>query len=90
MTTRYILSDYLAEALRHATFKKLDDGAHCARIPGCEGLVVFGDTLEQSREELRSALEEWVLLGLKLGHALPVIAGIDLNEEPSLEPGDSV
>jgi hypothetical protein len=30
---------------------------------------------------LRSALEDWVLVGLKLGHTLPVIAGIDLNQE---------
>jgi hypothetical protein len=27
-------------------------------------------------------LEDWILVGLKLGHALPVLAGIDLNRQP--------
>ncbi|HUM67717.1 MAG TPA: type II toxin-antitoxin system HicB family antitoxin, partial [Chloroflexota bacterium] len=33
--------------------------------------------------ELRSVLEDWLLVGLKLGHPLPVLAGIDLNQEPA-------
>jgi hypothetical protein len=28
---------------------------------------------------LRSTLEDWLLLGLQLGHKLPVIDGINLN-----------
>ncbi len=32
----------------------------------------------------------WILVGLKLGHALPVIAGIDLNKEPTREPVDAL
>jgi hypothetical protein len=35
--------------------------------------------------ELRSTLEDWILLGLKLTHPLPVIGGIDLNEVPTCE-----
>jgi hypothetical protein len=31
------------------------------------------------RVELRSVLEDWILVGLKLGHTLPVIAGIDIK-----------
>jgi hypothetical protein len=31
-------------------------------------------------------LEEWILLGLKVGHFLPLIDNIDLNNEPKLEP----
>jgi hypothetical protein len=27
-----------------------------------------------------STLEDWIIVGLKLGHILPVIDGIDLNE----------
>jgi hypothetical protein len=34
---------------------------------------------------LRSTLEDWVLVGLKLGHMLPIIAGYDLNQEPRHE-----
>jgi hypothetical protein len=40
-----------------------------------------GDTLEACREELQSTLEDWLLLGLQLGHKLPVIEGINLNRK---------
>jgi hypothetical protein len=40
--------------------------------------------------DLRSTLEDWVLLGMKLAHPLPVIAGIDLNREPIQQPVDSL
>jgi len=36
-------------------------------------------TPEETRRELRSALEDWLQLGLRLHHRLPVIEGIDLN-----------
>jgi hypothetical protein len=36
-------------------------------------------TLEKCREELQSTLEDWLLLGLQLGHNLPVIDGLNLN-----------
>jgi len=32
--------------------------------------------------ELHSTLEDWILLGLKLGHILPMIDGINLNSIP--------
>jgi hypothetical protein len=45
-------------------------------------VVAFGSTLRECEEELRSTLEDWILVGLKLKHPLPVIADIDLNREP--------
>ena len=39
---------------------------------------------------LRSVLDDWILVGLKLGHDLPTIAGIDLNRKPVREPVDSL
>jgi hypothetical protein len=48
-------------------------------------VVAFGETLRDCENEWRSTLEYWTLVGLKLGHELPVVAGIDLNgrREPS-------
>ncbi len=37
------------------------------------GGVAFGTTLRECEDELRSTLEDWILIGLKLGHPLPVI-----------------
>ena len=35
--------------------------------------------LVQCEQELRSTLEDWILVGLRLRHVLPRLAGIDLN-----------
>ena len=35
-------------------------------------------------------LEDWVLVGLKLRHRLPVIGNIDLNKEPVREQVDTL
>ncbi len=87
---KFILSGYIEEALAHATYDKLDDGTYAGRIPACKGVVAFGTTLRRCEDELRSTLEDWILVGLKLGHPLPVIASIDLNREPSYEPVGAV
>ncbi|MBI3945719.1 MAG: type II toxin-antitoxin system HicB family antitoxin [Armatimonadetes bacterium] len=90
MVTRYVLSDYVECALAQAVYDKLEDGTFAGRIPHCPGVAAFADTLRACEEELRSALEDWILLGLKLGHRLPVIGGIDLNEDPRREPVGAV
>ena len=43
-------------------------------------MIAFASTLRECEDELRSTLEDWILLGLKLGHSLPVIDNIDLNK----------
>ena len=75
MAIRFILTDYVNQALTHAVYDKLEDGTFVGRIPLCKGVVAFGATLRECEEELRSTLEGWILVGLKLGHLLPVIAG---------------
>jgi len=82
---RFILTGYIENALSQAEFDKLEDGSFSGRIPSCKGVIAFGKTLRECEKELRSTLEDWVLVGLKLGHALPVIAGYDLNQDPSRE-----
>jgi predicted RNase H-like HicB family nuclease len=84
------LSDYVAEALAGAAFEKLEDGSYAGRIPSCAGVIAFGPSLRECENELRSTLEDWILLGLQLKHPLPVIQGIDLNKEPAREPVDAV
>jgi predicted RNase H-like HicB family nuclease len=48
------------------------------------GVVAFSETLRGCEAELQSVLEVWILLGLKLGHDLPVMEGMDLNREPTV------
>ena len=90
MSLQNVLSDYVNEAMAEALYDKLEDGTFAGRIPACQGVVAFGTTLRQCQDELRSTLEDWLLVGLRLGHPLPVLAGIDLNKEPAHEPVDSL
>jgi predicted RNase H-like HicB family nuclease len=90
MSGNYILSDYVELALRQAEYDKLEDNSFAGRIPSFKGVIAFAGTLRECENELRSTLEDWVLVGLKLGHELPVLANIDLNNVPAYEPVDSV
>jgi len=76
MTIRYILSGYMEKAMAQAVYDKLEDNTFAGRIPSCKGVVAFNTTLRGCEEELRSTLEDWILVGLKLGHTLPVIGTI--------------
>ena len=43
MSTRYILSDYVDQAMALAVYDKLEDGTFVARIPPCEGVIACPD-----------------------------------------------
>ena len=90
MAVQFVLTDYVNRALEYAVYDKLDDGTFVGRISACMGVIAFGATLHKCELELRSTLEDWILVGLKLGHALPVIGGIDLNKEPKRESVEAV
>ncbi len=90
MATKYILSEYVEQALSDAVYDKLDDGTFSGRIPSCKGVVAFGKTLRQCEEELRSTLEDWIFVGLRLNHRLPVLGKINLNKGLAREPVGAV
>ena len=82
---RFTLTDYINSALDGAEYDKLEDGSFTGRIPKCKGVIAFAKTLRECEDELRSTLEDWIYVGLKLGHRLPVINGISLNRKPYRE-----
>jgi predicted RNase H-like HicB family nuclease len=90
MKIRFILTDYVNQALSQAIYDKLEDGTFAGRIPPCPGVVAFAITLSDCQAELRSTLEDWILVGLKLGHTLPLIGSINLNKEPQRERMEAV
>lgn len=74
------LTAYIDAALELARYDKLEDGSFAGEIPRLKGVIAFGTTLRQCEQELHSTLEDWLLVGLRLGHKLPVLSGIDLNK----------
>ena len=90
MATQFILSNYVEQALARADYDKLEDNTFSGRIPECKGVIAFGATLRECENELRSSLEDWILVGLKMQHPLPVIDNIDLNQVPINESVEAV
>lgn len=80
-----MLSDYIRQAMRHAHYELMENGRFFGSIPPCQGAWGEGATLEECRDELREALESWIIVGLRHGDELPVIDGIDLNRKEYAE-----
>jgi len=77
-----MLTNYIESALRLATYEILaEDGSFYGEIPGFQGVWANAPTLEACRTELQGVLEGWVILGLRSGHNLPIIDGINLTPE---------
>lgn len=78
-----MLSEYIRAAMRQAKYELLENGRYYGSIRVCRGCWSEAGTLEECREGLQSTLEDWLLLGLQLGHPLPPIEGINLNRPKS-------
>ncbi len=75
-----MLTEYVEAAMARAKYKILDeDEGFFGEIPGFRGVWSNADTLEGCRKELREVLESWMLVSLRLGLTLPIVAGLNLN-----------
>jgi predicted RNase H-like HicB family nuclease len=90
MKPRFVLSDYIEQAVAAAVYEDLADGTVAGRIPPCPGVVAFAETSSQCADELRSVLEEWILVGLQLRQPLPVLGEFDLNRKATDEADEKV
>jgi predicted RNase H-like HicB family nuclease len=75
-----MLTAYITAALRKAHYELLpDDGGCFGTIRGLDGVWAQAASLEECRDELQEVLEEWIILGLRMGHPIPALDGIDLT-----------
>ena len=55
-----MLLEYLDRAMRRATYDKLeDDGEYIGEVPGLQGVLAHGKTLEACRDQLAEVIEGW-------------------------------
>jgi predicted RNase H-like HicB family nuclease len=83
-----MLTEYIKRAIHHAKYEPMEDGRIFATIPQCAGLWAEGETLEESRDELLSALEDWLMVKMRQGDAFEVIDGVDINPKPEYAQAD--
>jgi predicted RNase H-like HicB family nuclease len=75
-----MLTSYIRAAMHHARYEIIEDELpFYGEIPECQGVWASGATLEQCREELEAALEDWVLFRLSRQLPVPVIDNLDLS-----------
>ncbi len=76
---RTMLREYTAAAMERARYEILpEDGGYYGEIPVCPGVWAHEPELEACRNELLSALEDWILVRVAHGAPLPEIAGLKL------------
>ncbi|MCX6673128.1 MAG: type II toxin-antitoxin system HicB family antitoxin [Methanothrix sp.] len=75
-----MFAEYIAAALRWAEYKIIEsDDPVFVSVPGLNGAWATGKTVEEARAELIEVIEEWLVLGIKLGHTIPAIEGAMIN-----------
>jgi predicted RNase H-like HicB family nuclease len=67
-----MLTEYIQEALRRARYEIIDDEEpYYGEVPELQGVWATGKTLEECRENLREAIEGWIIVRLQRGLPLP-------------------
>ena len=76
-----MLTDYIRAAMHKAIYEILPDSTFYGEIPDLAGVYANAAALDDCRQELQEVLEGWIVLGLRLGHTLPVVDGVALVVE---------
>ena len=71
------LAEYVEEALRRGVVTCESDGC-TATVPELLGCISYGDTPEEALNNLREAIEAWLLLAIKFGDPVPELDGVIL------------
>jgi|MudIll2142460700_1097286.scaffolds.fasta_scaffold211497_1 predicted RNase H-like HicB family nuclease len=76
---KQMLTQFIQAAMHRATYELLKDQSFYGEIPGFAGVYANAPTLEACRDQLQEVLEGWIVLGLRLGHTMPILDGIRLD-----------
>jgi predicted RNase H-like HicB family nuclease len=57
-----MLTSYIHAAMQMAKYEILEGHTYYGEIPGFQGVWANADSLDACREELQSALEDWLVL----------------------------
>lgn len=83
--TLAMFAEYIKAAMDKAIYEMIDDPEpFYGEIPELQGVWASGKTLEACRDDLMSALEDWIAFRLRTGRSIPSIGGASIAV--SLEP----
>lgn len=68
-----MLTEFIEKKLNAARYEILADRTFYGEIPSLRGVWANAKTLEECRDELKSALEDWIMFTLRDGGSIPGI-----------------
>jgi predicted RNase H-like HicB family nuclease len=74
-----VIRAYVERALRRAHYTQLEDCSYCVEVSGLRGVIATGATLEECRDTLEEVVEEWVLVRVARGLAVPALDGVRIK-----------
>jgi len=76
-----MIREYIQKAMSHAHYELIDQPGepYYGEVPPLQGVMAIGKTLEECRANLEDALDNWLLVGLRLGHDIPELDGVRLG-----------
>ena len=74
-----MITAYVDKALARARYEVLEDGSFCATVRGLRGVIALGRGVEECRRDLAEVVEEWVLLRVAHGLAIPKLDGVTIK-----------
>ena len=66
---------YIDKALHRARYVQVDGGSFTGTVPTLRGVLATGATLEACRDQLAEVVEDWVLVRVARGLAVPSLGG---------------
>lgn len=80
----FSISAYVETALKLAEYEKDENGIVIASVPNISGFFSQGENFEETRENLRDAIEGNILVALQFGFEIPKIPGTEIKEWQNL------
>jgi hypothetical protein len=76
--------EYMDAAMQHAQYEWSDeDEEYHALIPELKGLWATGQTIEEAKKDLYSALDSWIYVNFWIARSpFPKFGDIDITEPP--------
>ena len=75
-----MLTEFIKKALAHAHYELIQDNEpFYGEVKELPGVWSTGVTLEECREKLEQAIEDWLLFSLAKGYEIPVLDGLKIE-----------
>ena len=75
-----MIQEYIEAAMRRARYEMIEDEEpFYGEVPELEGVWATGRTLEECRENLKQAVEDWLLFSIANGFPIPPLGDVSIR-----------